>query len=168
MMAFDWKSSVKAVAPWLGTAIGTAIGGPAGPLVGMATKTLCNVLLGKDEAKVSELSAAVQGATHEQWLEIKRQDAEFKKQAQDLGFKKLEMIAGDKASARDMQTKTKSRIPAIMTFVLTIMVILVAYAAVFQSFIPSNRDLINIIFGYILANWNNALQFYYGMINKED
>ncbi len=78
------------------------------------------------------------------------------------------MIADDKASARDMQVQTKSRIPAIMTFVLTIMVVGIAYAAVFQSFIPSNRDLINIIFGYILANWNNALQFYYGMINKEE
>ena len=91
-MGFDWKSTLGAIAPILGT----AIGGPFGALAGKALGDALGVD-GADEAAVSE---ALRRATPEQLLAIKQADHQFKLDMAKLGFKPEELALEDRKSAR--------------------------------------------------------------------
>ncbi len=54
MSGFDWKSVVKAAAPWIGTALGGPLGSAAGKLVAVA--------LGGDETKATPEDLALAGS----------------------------------------------------------------------------------------------------------
>ena len=76
-MDFDWKSIVRTVAPVLGTAIG-------GPLGGLATRTIAGALLGDENATEDQIAAAVQSASPDQLLALKKADEEFKVRMKEL------------------------------------------------------------------------------------
>ncbi len=160
-MDFDWKTAVKTVAPWIGTAIG-------GPVGGMAAKALSSVLLGKEDASEDEISAAMCGATHEQLLALKQAENDFKVSCRELGLKKLSALVSDKNSSRKMQMATKSKTPAILAYLLTAMVAGMIYALVMLTIPSANKDIINIVFGSVMTAWIGAMQFYHGATIKED
>lgn len=112
MSGFDWKATVRAVAP----AIGTVLGGPLG---GMATNALLTVFgLGPD-ASDEQIASAVQGATPDQLLALKKADNDFKVQMKSLDIDLEKIAAGDRDSSRHMQIETKDwtpRIIAVTTF----------------------------------------------------
>ena len=109
-MAFDWKSLVKSIAP----SIGTALGGPLGGIAGLAlTKALgISETSAKDDGAIA---AAIQGASPDQLLNLKKADQDFALQMQKLGFEDIEALeaiaAGDRANARDREVKTQDWVP---------------------------------------------------------
>ena len=107
---------IRTVAPWIGTALG-------GPLGGMAVEAAANAL-GISEKTADAVKSALSGATPEQMLALKKADQEFSMQMQALDFKQvsdLEAIAaGDRKSARDMQAATRSRVPALLSVIVTV------------------------------------------------
>jgi len=75
---------LKTVGPLLGQlapTIATALGGP---LAGLATKTLSNVLLGTEDGSEADIAKAMQSATPDQLAAIKQIDADFKVRMQEL------------------------------------------------------------------------------------
>lgn len=111
----DITGILKTVAPWIGTALG-------GPLGGMAVEAASNIF-GLTDKTTEDLKAAISGATPEQMLALKKADQDFGVQMQALGFKQitdLETIAaGDRDSARKMQEAAPSRMPAIMSLLIS-------------------------------------------------
>jgi primase-polymerase (primpol)-like protein len=71
------KSILSVVAPNIGTALG-------GPIGGMAGRVVAKALLGKDEASDNEIFEAVEKATPEQLVALKKADADFKVQMKQL------------------------------------------------------------------------------------
>jgi hypothetical protein len=112
----DFTSVLKTVAPWIGTALG-------GPLGGMAVTAAANAL-GLTDKTTDAIKSALGGATPEQMLALKQADQTFSLQMQELGFKQITDLEGiaaqDRKDARLMQTGTRSRMPAILSTVITV------------------------------------------------
>jgi len=94
-MSFDWKNVVRNVAPILGTAIG-------GPFGGAAVSALSNALLGKPDASEDELSHAIEKASPEQLVALRKADNDFKVKMEELGIRKEELVFQDIAGARKL------------------------------------------------------------------
>ena len=111
----DFTSIIKTVAPWIGTALG-------GPLGGMAVEAAANAL-GLSDKTVDAVKQAIGGATPEQMLALKQADQAFALQMQALDFKQISdleaLAAGDRASARSMQTAKPSPVPALLSIGVT-------------------------------------------------
>lgn len=154
----DWKTVVKTVSPWIGTAIG-------GPLGGMAVEAAASAL-GLSEKTTDAVKQAISGATPEQMLALKQADQEFALQMQALGFKQvtdLEAIAaGDRDSARKMQIANHSMVPALLTcfvvgaFTATLILLL-------KFDVPAtNRDIVVYMIGQLSGGFTSALAFWLG------
>lgn len=158
MAELNWQSLVKAVAPWIGTALG-------GPLGGMAVEAAANAL-GIGEKTVDAVKQALGGATPEQMLALKKADQDFALQMKALGFKQvtdLESIAaGDRKDARAMQVAKPSPMPAVLTLG-TGLGFFFTMAALFYYPIPlENRDVIVYMCGQLAAAFAACLAFWVG------
>lgn len=106
-MAFDWKSLVRTVAPTLATALG-------GPLAGLATRAIAGAVLGDEDASEAELTQALQGATPDQLLALKKADQEFAVRMKELDIEVDRLANDDRNSARQRQIATKDYMPAVI------------------------------------------------------
>lgn len=154
----DFTAIIKTVAPWIGTALG-------GPLGGMAVEAAANAL-GIGEKTVDAVKQAIAGVTPEQMLALKRADQDFQIQMQALGFKQvvdLEAVAaGDRDSARRMQSSAPSVVPALLTcfvvgaFTATLILLL-------KFDVPNtNRDIVVYMIGQLSGGFTSALAFWLG------
>jgi hypothetical protein len=160
-MAFDWRALVKSVAP----SIGTALGGPLGGVAGLALAKV----LGVPDASAGDdtaLAAAVQGATPDQLLALKKADQDFQIQMTELGFKDQEAIAainaGDRASARDREVATKDWTPKALAISITIGFFGLLYYLLRHEPPQGSRDILNIMLGSLGAAWMGVVTYYFG------
>lgn len=160
-MSFDWRALVKSIAP----TIGTALGGPLGGVAGLALAKVLGVpdtQAGDDSA----LAAAVQGATPDQLLALKKADQDFSLQMQKLGFENLQALeaiaAGDRANARDREVKTKDWTPKALAIGITLGFFgLLAF--LLRTEPPAgSRDILNIMLGSLGSAWIGVVTYYFG------
>jgi hypothetical protein len=164
-MAFDWRALVKSVAP----SIGTALGGPLGGVAGLALAKV----LGVPDASAGDdtaLAAAVQGATPEQLLALKKADQDFQIQMTELGFKDQEAIAAinaeDRASARDREVKTQDKTPRILAgvvvfgFLWSVWYVLSGRVQGLKD--PATIGMVGTLIGYISAKADTVVGYYFG------
>jgi hypothetical protein len=111
-MGIDVLGVIKAVAPWIGTALG-------GPLGGMAITAACDVF-GLSEKTEDTLKAAIGGATPEQMIALKTADQDFALKMQELGFTNMEkmeaLVLADKDSARKREMVVKDHTPRNLAY----------------------------------------------------
>jgi len=161
MTSFDWKALVKTIAPTLGTAL-------AGPLGGMAGLALAKVLGVPDESAHDDtaLAAAVQGATPDQLLALKKADNDFKLQMQELGFKDLEALeaiaAGDRASARDRETKVGDWTPRLLAGGVTLGFFGLLSFMLRREVPAGSTDVLNVMVGSLGTAWISIISYYFG------
>lgn len=148
------------IAPWL--AAGAA--GPAG-LAGMAVKTVAEAL-GANSADVDDVTAALAGAKPEQLAALRQAEMDFKARMQALGFEHLQALeriaADDRAGARQMQTATRSRVPAILAIVVTVGFFGVLAAMLLNLWRPSDNNALLILLGSLGTSWGAIVNFYFG------
>ena len=101
------------VAPSIATALG-------GPLAGVAIKTLSNAIFGHEDGTEQQISDAMAVATPDQLAAIKKIDADFKVQMKSLDIDLERIAAGDRDSARKLQSETKDWVPKLLAVVITI------------------------------------------------
>jgi uncharacterized membrane protein YsdA (DUF1294 family) len=104
---FDWKALVRTVAPTLATALG-------GPLAGMATRAIAGAVLGNEGADEGQIAAALQGASPETLLALKKADQDFAVKMRELDIDEIKLANDDRASARNREIRTKDKMPAII------------------------------------------------------
>ena len=154
----DWTKIISTVAPWIGTALG-------GPLGGMAVEAAATAL-GLSTKTVDSVKQALAGVTPEQMLALKQADQNFALQMQALGFKNVAdmeaIAAGDRDSARRMQTAKPSPVPALLTcfvvgaFTATLVLLL-------KFDVPAtNRDIVVYMIGQLSGGFTSALAFWLG------
>ncbi|WP_273430449.1 hypothetical protein [Chitinibacter tainanensis] len=156
-MTFDWKKTIGAIAP----TIGTALGGPLGGLAGAALASVLGV-----ENDPEQIGAAVANATPEQLLAIRQADNQFKLQMAELGFKSvadLEKIAADdRANARSREIALNDWMPKALGLLVVagffgVIGLLVAYG------LPkSGSDSLLVLVGALGAAFGSIVQYYYG------
>jgi hypothetical protein len=160
-MAFDWKGLVKSIAP----SIGTALGGPLGGIAGLALTKALGV--SEDSTKdESTLAAAIQGASPDQLLALKKADQDFAMQMQKLGFENVEALeaisAGDRANARDREVKTKDWTPKALAIAITVGFFGLLIFLLRKSPPDGSRDILNIMLGSLGSAWIGVVTYYFG------
>jgi len=93
IMLNELKNIVRGIAPALGTVLG-------GPLGGAAATALSSALLGKPDATQQELIGALQNATPDQIVKIKKIELDYKIELERLKVEQEKMYVDDVKDAR--------------------------------------------------------------------
>ena len=145
------KNVIGAVAPSLGAALG-------GPLGGMASKVICGVLGCEDNPKA--IDNAVQQATPEQLLELKKAEQTFEVQMKELDVDIFKLETMDIQDARSKFSKDwTARLIGLLTvggfmgyiFLVTL-----------QPPEQNSEALINLVLGYLGGLASAIISFYFG------
>ena len=151
------KNLVGAVAPTIGTALG-------GPMGGMAANMIADVLGVPNTPKAIE--KAIQEATPEQMLELKKAEQEFELQMKELDVDVFKLEVADGQDARSKFSKDwTARIMGISVvggfmgyiFLVTL-----------QPPEQNSEALINLVLGYLGGLASAVISFYFGASNTND
>lgn len=154
----DFTTIIKTVAPWIGTALGGPLGGLA---VDAATRAL-----GVDEKTADGLKNALAGATPESMLALKKADQEFAVKMKDLGFKSeadLEGIAaGDRKDARALQATTHSRVPAMLSVLVTAGYFGILLGIMSDWLRVADTQALLLMLGSLTTAWGAVMAYWFG------
>ena len=151
------KNIVGAVAPTLGTALG-------GPMGGMAANMIAEVLGVPNTPKA--INKAIETATPEQMLELKKAEQDFEAQMKELEVDVFSLEVEDKQDARSKFSKDwTARIMGMATvggflgyiFLITL-----------QPPEANSEALVNLILGYLGGLASAIVSFYFGASHKQD
>ena len=151
------KGVIGAVAPTIGTALG-------GPLAGQAMSMVSQALGCKNNPK--DVEKAVQNATPEQLVELKKLDNDFEVKMKELDVDLFALETADIQSARSMFSKDwTARIIGIVViggfmgyiFLVTI-----------QPPEQNSEALINLVLGYLGGLASAIISFYFGASHTSD
>jgi len=161
---FDWRSFVKKVAPFIGTALG-------GPLGGAAASALAGAL-GGDPSKTTDqqLASLVQSVTPEQLLALKQAENEFALKMQALGFQHetdlLQAEVQDRTSARQREVAVKDWTPRLLAYGVTLGFFGLLWYLLRHAVPPESRDILNVMLGSLGTAWISIITYYFGS-NKD-
>lgn len=151
------KNVVGAIAPTLGSALG-------GPLGGQAASVVAKVLGCDPEPKA--INNAIQSATPEQMLELKKAEQSFELQMKELEVDVFKLETQDKQDARSRFSKD-----------WTARIIGIAMVGGFLGYIflvtlqppeQNSEALINLVLGYLGGLASAVISFYFGASNSPD
>ena len=151
------KNVIGAVAPTLGSALG-------GPLGGQAASVVAQVLGCAPEPKA--ISQAIQTASPEQMLELKKAEKQFEVQMKELEVDIFALETADKQDARGKFNKD-----------CTARVMGIAVVGGFMGYIflvtlqppeQNSEALINLVLGYLGGLASAVISFYFGASNTSD
>ena len=143
------------IAPTIATALG-------GPLAGIAVKTLSNVLLGHENGSEDDVKAAIATASPDQLVALKKIDADFKAHMKELDIDLERIAAGDRDSARKMQTATKDWTPKALAFFITFGFFGALVWIMVFGIPQTGTEVLLMMLGSLSTSWTGVVQFYYG------
>jgi len=149
----DW---LKTLAPLLGTALGGPLGGAAAAFV--ADK------LGLDSQDVKAVSEVLSSGkmTPDQISALKLAEIDFQKFLETNKIKLEEVAAADRNSARDLLKTTRSQVPAILTFGITIGYFVVLLGMMMKMFQIADSQVMLIMLGQLGTAWGVTIAFWFG------
>lgn len=163
-MAFDWKETLRAIAPTAATLLG-------GPLAGTAVKVLSEKLLGRPDGTEADIAQAVQaGLTPEQVTAIKDGEVRLK----ELDLKEITAAIADTAHARDAHKGNRGvfwlGIAVLLTFAAVMACVLYgSYALLVGGMQVKDPSLVAVVFGllgtvvgYVAANAQQVVAYFFG------
>ena len=144
----DW---LKMIAP----TIATAIGGPFGT---MAYGLIAHELgVSADEAKTTIEAGKL---TADQIASVQLAEIAIKAKAQELNLDFAKLTNDDRKSARDMQSTTKSLIPAMLAIAVTLGFFGILTGLMLGYFKTS--DALMLMLGSLGTAWTGIIAFYFG------
>ena len=144
----DWLNQI---APGIATALG-------GPLAGLAVSAISKAL-GIDEKDVQS-TIELGKLSADQLASLKQAEMDLQAKAQELGLNFEKLATDDRKSARDMQTATKSIIPAVLAIGVT-----VGFFAILIGLMTDNvtkSDALLLMLGSLGTAWTAIVSFYFG------
>ena len=146
---------LEQVAPTIATALG-------GPLAGLATKTLSNVLFGHEEGDADAISAALQGAGPDQLANLKKIDADFKSKMKELDIDLERIAADDRDSARRREMALGDHTPKILAAAVTIGFFGILFW-MFVNGVPKNgNEALLLMLGALQTAFTGIIAYYFG------
>ena len=101
------KRAVAKTAPKIARELG-------GPLAGAAVEALSRAIFGKDAVPEEALAEAVETATADQIIALRRADHDFQVALRQAAVEELRIDAADRASARERQAKMDDWTPSVL------------------------------------------------------
>ncbi len=161
----NWKNISKKL---LGIApgIASAIGGPAGPVVGLGIKTLTSALgLGSD-SPLEQIETAVDNITGPEAVELKKADNEFIVKMQELDVDVFKLEVKDKDSARRREKSVGSLDNRVIAFTIVGGFVGVIFVCLFSDAMNSMStvqvSIVSSLFGYLSAKADTVIGYYFG------
>jgi len=151
------KNIVGAVAPTLGTALG-------GPMGGMAANMIAEVLGVPNTPKAIE--TAIQQATPEQMLELKKAENDFQVQMKELDVDVFKLEVADGKDARNKFSKDWTA--RIMGIAVVGGFMGYIFLVTLQPPEQNSEALINLVLGYLGGLASAVISFYFGASNSPD
>lgn len=146
---------LQQVAPTIATALG-------GPLAGLATKTLSNVLFGHEEGDADAISVALQNASPDQLANVKKIDADFNAKMKELDIDLERIAAGDRDSARRREMSVGDHTPKVLAAGIT----LGFFGCLFWMFVygvPKNgNEALLLMLGALQTAFTGVIAYYFG------
>tara|TARA_R110000850_G_scaffold217587_1_gene343242 strand:+ start:463 stop:942 length:480 start_codon:yes stop_codon:yes gene_type:complete len=151
------KNLVGALAPTLGSALG-------GPLGGQAASVIASVLGCQPDPK--SINQAIQKATPEQMLELKKAEQGFELQMKELEVDIFKLEAEDKKDARGKFNKDWTA--RIMGIAVVGGFMAYIFLVTLQPPEQNSEALINLVLGYLGGLASAVISFYFGASNTPD
>ena len=148
------KNLVGSVAATLGTALG-------GPMGGMAANMIADVLGCKNEPK--EIQKALDNATPEQMLELKKAEQAFEVQMKELDVDVFKLEVADGQDARNKFSKDWTA--RIMGIAVVGGFMGYIFLVTLQPPEQNSEALINLVLGYLGGLASAVISFYFGASN---
>ena len=149
------KGIIDAVAPTIGQALG-------GPMGGLAAQAISSVLGVKNDSK--SIEKALQSATPEQLVEIKKAELEFQAQMKQLDVDVFKLENEDIQDAR--KTFAGDWTPKVFAMTIVLGFFAFVFYIVSDDWNREMEPLLNIILGGLLANVASVSSFYFGNSHK--
>lgn len=151
----NWLETLKAIAPTVATALG-------GPLAGAAVSAIGSVLGVDNPTKETIANLFKDGQlTQEQLGELRKLELEFQNQEKERGFKYAELEYKNQDSARQMQMSTHSKMPAVLTVMVTLGFFGILTLLFFHPELKGN-EIVMMMVGQLSAVWAGCVAFYTG------
>lgn len=147
---------LKQLAPLLGTAL-------AGPLGGAAAAFLADKL-GVEEKTVEAVTDAIASSkmTPDQVQSIKLAEIEFEKFLKQNQIDLEQIHADDRKDARGMLTATQSKVPAILSFTVTLGYFAILLGMMFGWLKVSDSQALLLMLGSLSTAWGMVMAFWFG------
>jgi len=145
------KNVIGAVAPTLGSALG-------GPLGGQAASVIAQVLGCKTDPK--SINQAIQEATPEQMIELKKAEQSFELQMKELEVDIFSLEVADKKDARFKFSKDWTT--RILGFITIFGFMSYIFLVTLQPPEQNSEALINLVLGYLGGLASAVISFYFG------
>ena len=142
---------LKLIAPTIATAI-------AGPFGTMAYGLIANAMgiTAGDTQKTIEAGKL----TADQIASVQQAEIALKAKAQELNLDFEKLANDDRKSARDMQSATKSILPAILAIVVTLGFFGILVGMMTKTFVTS--DALLLMLGSLGTAWTGIIAYYFG------
>ena len=147
-MDLSW---LQQIAPTVATALG-------GPLAGLAVEAVSKAIgVPADQAQQMLQTGKM---TADQIAQVKVAELELQKQAQELGLDFEKLATDDRASARAMQSTTKSYIPGTLAITITGGFFGILLALMYGQ--VAKTDEVMIMLGSLGTAWSGVVAYYFG------
>ena len=151
------KNVIGAVAPTIGSAL-------AGPLGGQAASVISQVLGCSPEPKA--INQAIQAATPEQMLELKKAEKEFEMHMKELEVDVFALETADKHDARSRFSRDWTA--RIMGTAVIAGFLGYIFMVTLQPPEQNSEALINLVLGYLGGLASAVISFYFGASHSPD
>jgi hypothetical protein len=151
----DWSTTLRALAPTVASAL-------LGPLGGIAVAAIGNAI-GVDSPTQDKIAKAFTAGqlTPEALEKIKLLELQFQNDEAERGFKYSELEFKNADSARQMQIATHSRMPAVLTGMVTVGFFGILSLMFFHPELRGN-EIVMVMVGQLSAVWAGCVSFYTG------
>lgn len=151
----DWQAILKTLAPTVASAV-------LGPLGGIAVAAIGNAI-GIDSPTQDKIAKAFTAGqlTPEAIERLKTLELDYQNQEKERGFKYAELAFKDVDSARQMQIATNSKMPAVLTVLVTLGFFGVLSLLFFHPELKGN-EIVMVMVGQLSAVWAGCVAFYTG------
>ncbi len=159
----NWLETLKQLAPTVASALG-------GPLAGAAVTALGGIF-GLSEPNQDTIARLFKDGqlSADNLAAIRKLELDYQNQERERNFKYSELEFKDKDSARQMQMATHSKMPAILTILVTVGFFGILGLLFFHPELKGN-EIVMLMVGQLSAVWAACVSFYvgttYGSANK--
>ena len=151
----NWQDILKTVAPTVASALLGPMGGIAVAAIGSA--------IGIDAPTQDKIAKAFTAGqlTPEALEKIKLLELDYQNQEKERGFKYAELAFKEVDSARQMQIATHSKMPAVLTVMVTVGFFGILSLLFFHPELKGN-EIVMVMVGQLSAVWAGCVTFYTG------
>lgn len=150
-----WKDILKTLAPTVASAV-------AGPLGGLAV-TAVGDILGIDKPTQAAVTKALASGqlTPDQLAKLQELELQYQENERERGFKYAELEFKNQDSARQMQIATHSKMPAVLTILVTFGFFGTLGLLFFHPELKGS-EIVMMMVGQLSAVWAGCVAFYTG------